>query len=88
MAAAGSGGRARGVVYRPGFGHAQVRSIPGADAGVSGDLAGRLLSRPDFAEEEDREDGQIVWWAKRVDLIAPDDEAERWGLGVAGSRDA
>ena len=38
----------------------------------------RLISRPDFAGEQDREDGQIVWWGERVDLLAPDDKAERW----------
>jgi len=48
---------------------------------VGGDVTGRLLSRPDFAEEEDGEDGQIVWRGERVDLLAPDDEAERWVLG-------
>lgn len=37
---------------------------------VSGDVTGRLLSRPDFAEEEDGEDGQIVWWGERVDRLA------------------
>ena len=52
-----------------------------ATIAVGGDLTGRLLSRPDFAEEEDGEDGQIVWWGERVDLLASDDEAERWVLG-------
>jgi len=48
---------------------------------VSGDVTGRLLAHPDFAEEEDGDDGQIVWWGERVDLLAPDDKAERWVLG-------
>ena len=52
-----------------------------ATIAVGGDLTGRLLSRPDFAKEEDGEDGQIVWWGERVDLLASDDEAERWVLG-------
>jgi hypothetical protein len=47
---------------------------------VWGDVTGRLLAHPDFAEE-DGEDGQIVWWGERVDPFAPDDEAERWVLG-------
>ena len=33
---------------------------------VSGDVTGRLLAHPDFAKEEDGEDGQIVWWRDRV----------------------
>ncbi|HUY50391.1 MAG TPA: hypothetical protein VMV92_32575 [Streptosporangiaceae bacterium] len=65
---------------------------------VRGDVTGRLLAHPDFAEE-DGEDGQIVWWGERVpdpsrdtivmharpdgtvELLDPDDEAERWVLG-------
>jgi hypothetical protein len=47
---------------------------------VSGDVAGQLLAHADFAEE-DGGDGQIVWWGERVELFAPDDEAERWVLG-------
>jgi hypothetical protein len=47
---------------------------------VSGDVAGQLLAHTDFAEE-DGGDGQIVWWGERVELLAPDDEAERWVLG-------
>lgn len=46
---------------------------------VRGDVTGRLLAHPDFAEE-DGEDGQIVWWGGRVEPLAPDDE-ERWVLG-------
>ncbi len=47
---------------------------------VSGDVAGQLLAHADLAEEDGGE-GQIVWWGERVELIAPDDEAERWVLG-------
>jgi hypothetical protein len=28
------------------------------------DRVRRLISHPDFAEEQDREDGQIVWWGR------------------------
>ena len=48
---------------------------------VRGDVTGRLLAHPDFVEEEDGEDGEIVWWGERVEPLAPDDEAERWVLG-------
>ena len=48
---------------------------------VSGDVTGPLVARPDFAEEEDGEEGQIVWWGERVEPLALDDGAERWVLG-------
>jgi hypothetical protein len=34
---------------------------------VKGDVTERLFERPDFGEEEDGEDGQIVWWDEPVD---------------------
>ena len=34
---------------------------------VKGDVTERLFERPDFGEEEDGEDGQIVWWGEPVD---------------------
>lgn len=35
-----------------------------AEVAVEGDVTKRLVERPDFAEEEDGEDGQIVWWGE------------------------
>jgi hypothetical protein len=34
---------------------------------VDGDVAERLFERSDFGEEENGEDGQLVWWGERVD---------------------
>jgi hypothetical protein len=34
---------------------------------VDGDVTDRLFARSDFGEEEDGEDGEIVWWGKTVD---------------------
>lgn len=50
-----------------------------ATVAVRGDLPGRLAALPDFGEEEDGEDGQIVWWGDPVDDLTflPDSERER-----------
>lgn len=34
---------------------------------VDGDVTERLLARSDFGEEENGEDGQLVWWGESVD---------------------
>jgi hypothetical protein len=39
---------------------------------VSGDVTERLSARSDFAEEEDGQDGQLVWWGDHV--MGPSDE--------------
>jgi hypothetical protein len=56
-----------------------------ATVAVSRDVTGLLLAHPDFAEDEDGEDGQLVWWGSRVHqpggLLDPDDEVERWVFG-------
>lgn len=52
-----------------------------ATISVRDDATERLLARPDFVEEDEGEDDQIVWWGERVEPLAFDDEAERWVLG-------
>lgn len=54
-----------------------------ATVAVRGDLAQRLMSLPDFGEEEDGKDGQLVWWGEPVDNLTflPDDDRERLVLG-------
>lgn len=52
-----------------------------ATIAVVGDVTRLLLARPDFVEEEDGDEGEIVWWGERVEPLAPQDEAERWVLG-------
>jgi hypothetical protein len=56
-----------------------------ATVAVSGDVARLLLGHSEFAEDDEGEDGQFVWWGARVGelggLLGPDDEAERWVLG-------
>jgi hypothetical protein len=64
---------------------------------VSGDVTERLSARPDFGEEEDGQDGQLVWWGDRgasdepivlhyhqdgsAHLLDPAEDAERLVLG-------
>ena len=38
-----------------------------AEVAVKGDVTERLFERPDFGEEEDGEDGQVVWWGEPAD---------------------
>jgi hypothetical protein len=46
---------------------------------VDGDVTERLFARSDFGEEENGEDGQLVWWGEPVDDHS--DEIERLVLG-------
>jgi len=52
--------RADGVLLRNTDGEPMV--LVDAVVAVDGDVTERLSERPDFGEEEDGEDGELVWW--------------------------
>lgn len=56
--------RADGVLLTNTDGEPMV--LVDAAVAVDGDAAQRLTVRPDFGEEENGEDGQLVWWGKPV----------------------
>jgi hypothetical protein len=66
--------RADGVLMQNTDGEPMV--LIDAAVTVDGDVTERLFARPDFGEEENGEDGQVVWWGDPVD-----DEEERTVLG-------